>query len=56
VDRRLGFVARQPELDLDLLLSVLRCDLHAISMGLMTLIKPDGAERIAEYVLRRLGG
>ena len=27
-DRRLGFVARQSELDLDLLLSALRCDLH----------------------------
>ena len=55
-DRRLGFVARQPELDLDRLLSALRCDLHTISTGLMALNKPGGAERIAEYVLNRLGG
>jgi UDP-N-acetylglucosamine--N-acetylmuramyl-(pentapeptide) pyrophosphoryl-undecaprenol N-acetylglucosamine transferase len=55
VDRRLGFVARQSELDLDRLLSALRCDLHTISTGLMTLNRLGGAERIAEYVLNRLG-
>ena len=54
-DRRLGFVARQPELDLDRLLSALRCDLHPISTGLMALNKPGGADKIVEWVLRRLG-
>jgi UDP-N-acetylglucosamine--N-acetylmuramyl-(pentapeptide) pyrophosphoryl-undecaprenol N-acetylglucosamine transferase len=55
-DRRLGFVARQSEATLDLLLSVMRSDLHSISLKLMAQIKPGGAERIAEYVLSRLGG
>jgi UDP-N-acetylglucosamine--N-acetylmuramyl-(pentapeptide) pyrophosphoryl-undecaprenol N-acetylglucosamine transferase len=54
-DRRLGFVARQSEADLDLLLGVIRSDLREISLGLMSRIKPGGAARIAEYVLSRIG-
>ncbi len=55
VDRRVAFVARQTELDLDLLLSVLQADLRSISIGLMALVKPGGAEQIVQYVLDRLG-
>ncbi len=53
-DRRAAFVARQAELSIDVLLSVLRADLRAISTGLMTQVNPGGAERIAQYVLSRL--
>jgi hypothetical protein len=49
-------VARQTELHVDLLLSVLQADLRAISTGLMALVKPGGAEGIVQYVLDRLGG
>jgi hypothetical protein len=49
-------VARQSEATLDLLLSVMHSDLYSISLRLMAQIRPGGAERIAEYVLSRLGG
>jgi hypothetical protein len=33
----------------------MRADLPAISLGLMALIRPGGAERIADFLLGRLG-
>lgn len=53
-DRQMGFVARQAEVSLDLLLQVMRADLTAISLRLMAQVEPGGAERIADYVLERL--
>lgn len=55
-DRGLGFVARQSALDLERLRAVLAADLHAISTGLMRLIRPGGADRIADYVMNWISG
>jgi len=51
-DQGLGFVARQSEVNSDILLAALKCDARSISSRLMALIRPGGAEKIVQHVLK----
>jgi len=55
-DRGLGFVTRQSALNLERLRAVIAADLHAISTGLMRLVRPGGAGRIADYIMNWISG
>ncbi|MFB3819901.1 MAG: glycosyltransferase [Candidatus Methylomirabilales bacterium] len=54
VDRGLAFVARQADLDLDTLLAAMRADVLAMSLRLMAVNPPGGAEQIADFTLQWL--